>query len=46
MAEWDQEYCMYTPSVFSMREYYVLESQIHNPDTPTYMEDLSGDNLK
>ena len=25
-----------------MREYYVLKSQIHDPDTPMYMEDLSG----
>ena len=27
-----------------MRKYYVLKSQIHDPDTPKYMEDLSGEN--
>ena len=46
MADWDIEYCMYTPSTFNMREYYFSKSQIHNPDTPTYMEDLSGENLE
>ena len=44
LAEWDAEYCMYTPSTFHIRESYVLKSQIHNPDTPTYMEALSGEN--
>ena len=29
-----------------MREYYVFKSQIHDPDTPTYMEPLSGDNVE
>ena len=42
MAEWDAEYCMDAPSAFHIREYYVLKYQIHNPDTPTYMEALSG----
>ena len=27
-----------------MREYYVIKSQIHDLDTPTYMEALSGEN--
>ena len=44
LAEWGEEYCMDTPSTFNMREYYVLKSQIHDPDTPTYMEALSGKN--
>ena len=44
MAEWDAEYCMDTPSTFHMGEYYVLKSQSHDPDTPNYMEALSGEN--
>ena len=42
LAEWDLEYCMDTPSMFHMRESYVLKTQRHDPDTPTYMEALSG----
>ena len=42
LAEWDVEYCMYTPSTFHMRESYVIKSQIHYLDTPMYMEALSG----
>ena len=34
------------PSEFHMRESYVIKSQNHDPDTPTYMEDLSGEKLK
>ena len=44
MNEWDTEYCMDTPSTFHMRESYVLKYQSHDPDTPTYMEYLSGEN--
>ena len=44
LAEWDAEYCMDTPSTFHMREYYALNNQSHDPDTPTYMEALSGEN--
>ena len=44
LAEWDTEDCMETPSTFHMREFYVLKYQIHDPDTPTYMGDLSGEN--
>ena len=40
LAEWDAEYCMYTPSTFHTREYYVLKSKIHDTDAPTYMEAL------
>ena len=29
-----------------MREYYVLKNQSHDPDTPTYMEALSGENAE
>ena len=44
LAEWDAEYCMYMPST-DMIEYYVLRYQIHDPETPTYMEAISGENL-
>ena len=44
LDEWDVEDCMDTPSAFHMRESYVLRTQIHDPDTPTYMEALSGEN--
>ena len=46
IAEWDAEDCMYTLSTFHMRESYVLKTQIHDPDTPMYMEALSGKNLE
>ena len=42
LADWGAECCMNTPSTFHMREFYVLNTQIHDPDTPTYMEALSG----
>ena len=29
-----------------MRESYVFRSQIHDPDTPMYMEALSGENTE
>ena len=32
-AEWDAE-----------RESYAIKTQIHDPDTPMYMEELSGEN--
>ena len=44
LAEWDAEDCMDTPSTFNMRESNVLKYQRHDPDTPTYMEALSGEN--
>ena len=44
MDEWDGEDCMDTPSTFHMRKYEVLKSQSHDPDTPKYMEALSGEN--
>ena len=44
LAEWDAEDCMDTPSTFHMRESYDLKTQSHDPDTPTYMEALSGEN--
>ena len=46
LAEWDAEDCMDTPSTFHMREFYALKTQSHDPDTPTYMEALSGENLE
>ena len=35
---------MDTPSKFHIRKYYVLKTQSHDPDTPTYMEALSVKN--
>ena len=46
LAEWDSEDYMDTPSTFHMRESYALKTQSHDPDTPTYMESLSGENLE
>ena len=46
LAEWDTEDCMDTTSTFHMRESYALKTQSHDPDTPTYMEALSGENLE
>ena len=44
MDDWDAEDCMDTQSMFHMRESYVIKTQSHDPDTPTYMEALSGKN--
>ena len=44
LTELDAEYCMDIPSTFHMREFYVLKTQSHDPDAPTYMEALSGEN--
>ena len=46
MAEWDTEDFMDKPSTFHIRESYVLKTQSHDPDTPTYMEALSGEKLE
>ena len=46
LSELDEEDCMYTPSTFHMKEYYFLKSQIHDTDTPTYMEALSVENME
>ena len=46
MYYWDAEDCVDTPSTFHMREFYVLNSQGHNTDTPTYIEALSGKNAE
>ena len=46
LDEWDAEYCMDTPSTFHRRESYDLKFQIHDPDTPKYMEALSSKNLE
>ena len=40
------EDCMDTPSTFHMRKYYAFKTQSHDPDTPTYMEALSGENAE
>ena len=46
LAKWDAEDCMDMPSTFHMRESYALNTQSHDPGTPTYMEALSGENLE
>ena len=43
LAEWEVEDCMDTPSTFHIRESYALKNQGHDPDTPTYMEESSGE---
>ena len=42
LTEWYSEDFMDAPSTFHMMESYVLNSQSHNTDNPTYMEALSG----
>ena len=42
LDEWDAKYFMDMPSTFHIIESYVIKSQSHDPDTPTYMEALSG----
>ena len=44
LAEWDAEDFMDTQSTFHTRESYALKTQSHDPDTPTYIEVLSGEN--
>ena len=46
LSEWDAEDCMDTPSTFYMSESYDLKTQIHDRDTTTHMEVLSGKNLE
>ena len=46
LDECGAEDCMDTPSTFHRRESYLLKSQSHDPDTPTYMEALSGENAE
>ena len=46
LDEWDTEDCMDTSSSFNLRESYALKTQSHDPDTPTYIEALSGENLE
>ena len=46
LAEWDAEDCMHTPLIFHTIEYYVLKSLSHDPNTPTYMEALLGENAE
>ena len=46
LVEQDIEDCMDTPSTFHIIESYALNTQGHDPDTPTYMEALSGKNAE
>ena len=46
LDEWYAEDCIDTPSTFHMRECYVINSLSHDPDTPTYIEALSGENAE
>ena len=41
MDDWDKEGFMNAPSTLHMRKYYYLKYQSHDPDTPTYMYELS-----
>ena len=45
LNEWDAEYCTAMPSMFHMREYNILKSQIHDPETTMYTEALSGEHV-
>ena len=45
LVECYAEYFMDEPSTFHMRKYYAIKSQSHDPDTPTYMEELSGEHM-
>ena len=44
LDDWYVEYFMSTPSTLHMRVSYVIKYQIHNPDTKTYTQALSGEN--
>ena len=44
LSKWGAEDCMDMPSTFHMRESYTLKTKSYDPDTPTYMEALSGVN--
>ena len=46
MNEWYVEDYMDIQSTFHTRSSYILKSQSHNPDTPMYMEALSGENAE
>ena len=46
LAECDAENCMDTPSTFLMRDSHIIKPQSHDPDTPTYMEALSGESAE
>ena len=46
LAWWDSEDCIDTQSMFHMRESYALKTQSHDPNTRTYIEALSGENLE
>ena len=43
LDECDAEVCMDVPSMFHMRESYVLDYQSHDTDTKTYLKELSGE---
>ena len=44
LSEWYAKSFMDATSKFHMRESYVIKSQSRYPDTPMYMEALSGKN--
>ena len=46
LGEQDTEDFMDTPSTFHTKESFDIKNQSHDPDTPTYMEALLGENLE
>ena len=44
-GDWDTENLIGAPSTIYMRYSCALKYQSHDPDTTTYMEALSGENL-
>ena len=46
LDHYDAEYCMDTPPTSHTKYSYVQKSQIHDLDTPTFMEALSGENAE
>ena len=43
LTDWNEDDCMYDPSTLYIKLSYAINDQIHYPDTPTYMKELSGD---
>ena len=45
LAGWDAQDCMDYMSKFYIREPYDIKSHSHQPNTPMYMEALSGEHM-
>ena len=46
LGYWNTQYCMDVTSIVNMRSSYYIKSHIQNPDTPMYMEALSGESVE